>query len=97
MPKTIRPLTGAIPSSPMSASCSAGHTDVGGGHPEHALSDVPLLWFIDRLQHPDVGLPFQRNPRTPVSPVPCACAHRVNGRSAWAMALAMNYPPASSV
>ena len=70
MPKTIRPLTGAIPSSPMSASCSAGHTDVGGGHPEHALSDVPLLWFIDRLQHPDVGLPFQRNPRTLVAPTP---------------------------
>ena len=69
---------------------AAGHTDVGGGNPEHALSDVPLLWFIDRLQQPDVGLLFQRNPRTLVSPVPCACAHRVDGRSAWAMALAMN-------
>lgn len=54
---------------------SGGHSDVGGGNPEHDLSDIPLLWFVDRLQHADVGLLFQANPRTPVTPDPGACAH----------------------
>lgn len=69
---------------------AGGHTDVGGGNPEHALSDVPLLWFVDRLQHPDVGLLFQRNPRTPVSPDPCGCAHREWAKPPWpALGLAL--------
>jgi len=52
-----------------------GHCDVGGGYEEHSLPDVPLLWFVDRLQHPDVGLKFDANPPTTISPDACGCAH----------------------
>ncbi|MGH8819740.1 MAG: DUF2235 domain-containing protein [Rhodoferax sp.] len=62
---------------------AGGHADVGGGYVEHGLSDVPLLWFVDRLQHPDVGLAFQRAPRSPVTPNPCGCAHREWMKPAW--------------
>ena len=62
---------------------AGGHSDVGGGYAEHGLSDVPLLWFVDRLQHPDVGLAFQRTPRTPVTPDACGCAHREWLKPEW--------------
>ncbi|MBS0315665.1 MAG: DUF2235 domain-containing protein [Proteobacteria bacterium] len=62
---------------------AGGHSDVGGGYAEHGLSDVPLLWFVDRLQHPDVGLAFQRAPRTPVVPDACASAHREWLKPEW--------------
>jgi len=26
------------------------HTDVGGGYPEHDLSDIPLIWMLDRAK-----------------------------------------------
>jgi Uncharacterized alpha/beta hydrolase domain (DUF2235) len=56
-----------------------GHCDIGGGYPEHGLSDGPLLWVIDRLQHPDVGLKFQLRPPVEVKSDPLATRHR-----AWA-------------
>jgi uncharacterized protein (DUF2235 family) len=60
-----------------------GHCDVGGGYPEHSLSDVPLLWFIDRLQHPNVGLKFDLNPPTTVTPDACGCAHAEWNKPPW--------------
>ncbi|WHZ09989.1 MAG: hypothetical protein OJF60_000428 [Burkholderiaceae bacterium] len=62
---------------------AGGHSDVGGGYKEHGLSDVPLAWFVDRLQHPDVGLAFQRAPPTPVAPDACGCAHREWLKPPW--------------
>ncbi len=62
---------------------AGGHADVGGGYAEHGLSDVPLLWFVDRLQHPDIGLAFQREPQSPVTPDPCGCGHREWLKPAW--------------
>jgi hypothetical protein len=32
------------------------HCDVGGGYPDHRVSDVPLLWMVDRAQ--GCGLAF---------------------------------------
>ncbi|MDB5976264.1 MAG: hypothetical protein JWR07_3024 [Nevskia sp.] len=40
-----------------------GHGDIGGGYAEHGLSDGPLMWVLERLQHTDVGLKF--NPKPP--------------------------------
>jgi uncharacterized protein (DUF2235 family) len=60
-----------------------GHCDVGGGYPEHGLSDVPLLWFIDRLQHPDVGIKFAMNPPTAISPDVLGCAHAEWTKPLW--------------
>jgi uncharacterized protein (DUF2235 family) len=56
-----------------------GHCDIGGGYPEHGLSDGPLLWVVDRLQHSDVGLKFGLHPPVPVKADPLAPRHR-----AWA-------------
>lgn len=56
-----------------------GHCDIGGGYPEHGLSDGPLLWVIDRLQHSDVGLKFALHPPVEVKSEPLATRHR-----AWA-------------
>jgi hypothetical protein len=56
-----------------------GHCDVGGGYAEHGLSDAPLLWVVDRLQHSDVGLQFKLHPPVEVTPDPLAPRHR-----AWA-------------
>lgn len=56
-----------------------GHCDIGGGYPEHGLSDGPLLWMIDRLQHSDVGLAFKLHPPVEVKSEPLAPRHR-----AWA-------------
>lgn len=33
------------------------HSDVGGGYPEHALSDIALLWLVDRAR--SCGLSFE--------------------------------------
>jgi hypothetical protein len=52
-----------------------GHSDVGGGYPEHGLSDGPLSWVIDRLQHSDVGLEFTLDPPVEVKPEPLAARH----------------------
>jgi uncharacterized protein (DUF2235 family) len=62
---------------------AGGHCDVGGGYSEHSLSDVPLLWFIDRLQHPDVGLLLDVTPPTPVTPDPRGCAHAAWKEPLW--------------
>jgi hypothetical protein len=56
-----------------------GHCDIGGGYAEHGLSDGPLLWVVDRLQHSDVGLAFAPNPPVEVKSDPLATRHR-----AWA-------------
>jgi uncharacterized protein (DUF2235 family) len=61
-----------------------GHCDVGGGYEEHGVSDVPLLWFVDRLQHPDVGLKFEAAPPTTVTPNACGVAHAEWAKPAWA-------------
>jgi uncharacterized protein (DUF2235 family) len=53
-----------------------GHCDIGGGYPDHGLSDGPLLWVIDRLQHPDVGLRFSLHPPVEVKPDPLAPRHQ---------------------
>ncbi|MGF6721334.1 hypothetical protein P3T43_000681 [Paraburkholderia sp. GAS41] len=53
-----------------------GHCDVGGGYPDHGLSDGPLLWVVDRLQHPDVGLKFTLHPPVDVKSDPLAARHR---------------------
>jgi len=52
-----------------------GHCDVGGGYPDHGLSDGPLIWVADRLQHPDVGLKLNTNPPCEINPNPCALRH----------------------
>jgi uncharacterized protein (DUF2235 family) len=43
------------------------HCDVGGGYPEHDISDIPLLWMVDRARR--CGLSFRADafaaPRTP--------------------------------
>ena len=53
-----------------------GHCDVGGGYLDHGLSDGPLIWVVDRLQHPDVGLKFALQPPVEVEPDPFAARHR---------------------
>ncbi len=60
-----------------------GHCDVGGGYPEHGLSDIPLLWFVDRLQQPDVGLRFALQPPTAVAPDALGIAHREWIKPLW--------------
>jgi uncharacterized protein (DUF2235 family) len=59
------------------------HCDIGGGHVEHSLSDVPLLWFVDRLQQADVAIQFALNPPTTVTPDPCSCAHAEWNNPPW--------------
>jgi hypothetical protein len=53
-----------------------GHCDVGGGYAEHGLSDGPLLWMAERLQHPDVGLQLNAEPPVDVKADPLAPRHR---------------------
>ena len=53
-----------------------GHCDVGGGYPDHGLSDGPLLWVADRLQHTDVGLKFALRPPVDVQSDPLGPRHR---------------------
>lgn len=60
-----------------------GHCDVGGGYVEHELSDVPFLWFVDRLQHPDVGLEFNTDSPTATMPDACGCAHAEWNKFPW--------------
>ena len=63
---------------------AGGHGDVGGGYPEHGLSDSPLLWVVDRLQHSDVGLKFDRAAPVDVAPDPLAPRHRAwVGSAIW--------------
>jgi hypothetical protein len=52
-----------------------GHCDVGGGYPEHGLSDTPLTWVVDRLQQSDVGLRFDLHPPCGVMPNPSDLRH----------------------
>src|SRR5471030_962590 len=52
-----------------------GHCDVGGGYPEHCLSDTPLSWVVDRLQQSDVGLRFDIHPPCAVKQDPCGLRH----------------------
>ena len=35
------------------------HSDVGGGYPDHQISDIPLLWMADRARR--TGLDFRAN------------------------------------
>lgn len=53
-----------------------GHCDVGGGYPDHGLSDGALLWVVDRLQHADVGLHFTLHPPVAVQSDPLGPRHR---------------------
>lgn len=50
------------------------HCDVGGGYPDHALSDIPLLWMVDRAR--SCGLVFE----------PTAFTHPDSGTQAGAAA-----------
>ncbi len=52
-----------------------GHCDVGGGFPDHGLSDTPLNWVVDRLQQSDVGVRFGLHPACPVKPDPSSLRH----------------------
>lgn len=52
-----------------------GHCDVGGGFPEHGLSDAPLNWFVDRLQQSDIGVRFDLHPACAVKPDPSGLRH----------------------
>ena len=52
-----------------------GHCDVGGGCPEHGLPDTPLVWFVDRLQHADIGVRFDLHPACAVTPDPTDLRH----------------------
>jgi hypothetical protein len=61
-----------------------GHCDIGGGYAEHGLSDGPLLWVVDRLQHPDVGLRFGLHPPVDVTSDPLGPRHRAwDGSALW--------------
>lgn len=35
------------------------HSDVGGGYPDHAISDIPLLWMVERAK--GCGLDFHQD------------------------------------
>ncbi len=52
-----------------------GHCDVGGGYPDHGLSDTPLSWVADRLQHSDVGLQLNLHAPCEVHADPCGLRH----------------------
>ena len=52
-----------------------GHADVGGGYPAHRLSDVPLVWMVDRLRS-EVGLRFKPVDSAEISPDALAVGHR---------------------
>ena len=52
-----------------------GHCDVGGGFPEHGLSDTPLDWFVNRLRQSDVGVRFDPHPACTVKPDPSDLRH----------------------
>jgi uncharacterized protein (DUF2235 family) len=62
---------------------AGGHCDVGGGYAEHSLSDIPLLWFVERMKQTDVGLQFDLHPPTDVTPDPLACCHRAWANAPW--------------
>ena len=63
------------------------HCDIGGGHPEHGLSDSPLGWIVDRLQQSDTGVRFDLHPPCVVQQDPCDLRHRAWVESpAWAVA-----------
>jgi hypothetical protein len=55
---------------------SGGHCDIGGGYDDHGLSDGPLLWVVNRLKEPDIGVKFKDQPPCPVKPDPLAARHR---------------------
>jgi hypothetical protein len=55
---------------------AGGHCDVGGGYAEHGLSDIPLLWIVERLKQPDIGLKFKPDPPAPASGDPFGPRHR---------------------
>lgn len=63
-----------------------GHCDIGGGYADHGLSDGPLLWMVDRLEQPDVGVKFGQKPPVAVTPDPLGPRHRqwMEGK-AWAL------------
>jgi len=52
------------------------HCDVGGGYPDHGLSDGPLLWVVNRLKEPDIGVIFKDQPPCEVKPDPLGARHR---------------------
>jgi uncharacterized protein (DUF2235 family) len=62
---------------------AGGHCDVGGGYAEHGLSDVSLMWFVERLKQTDVGLKFDLHPPTDVFPDPLACCHKEWVNAPW--------------
>lgn len=48
------------------------HSDVGGGYPEHGLSDIALLWLVDRARSCGLTLIPRRSPRRPAAGPPCS-------------------------
>jgi hypothetical protein len=57
------------------------HGDVGGGYPDHALSDVALLWMVDRAA--SCGLAFNNGtfrPNPPAAPDPKGQQHETRTR-----------------
>ncbi len=52
-----------------------GHCDVGGGYPEHGLSDAPFNWIVGQLQQPAVALRFAAQPPYKIAPNACDKRH----------------------
>jgi uncharacterized protein (DUF2235 family) len=57
---------------------SGMHTDVGGGYPERGLSDIPLVWLIDKAI--DHGLRIYPDHRLDIKPDPLAPMHDSRGK-----------------
>jgi len=55
---------------------AGGHCDIGGGYDDHGLSDGPLLWVVNKLKAPDIGVQFNDAPPCPVQFDPLAARHR---------------------
>jgi uncharacterized protein (DUF2235 family) len=54
---------------------AGGHADVGGGYPEHELSDVPFVWAKDKL-NAQVPLLLRERIDFAVNPNPLGTGHR---------------------
>lgn len=57
---------------------SGMHTDVGGGYPERGLSDIPLVWLVDKAI--DNGLRIYPGHRLNIKPDPLARMHDSRGK-----------------
>jgi hypothetical protein len=56
---------------------SGMHTDVGGGYSERGLSDIPLVWLIDKAI--DHGLRIYRDHMLDIKPDPLEMMHDSRG------------------